>query len=144
MARGYPDFFGTSIFPYVGKIINDAAIINIGAGLDGAVATLLGKRHILNVRFDLGGLLDHGGDRIGILIDESAGRTFSFNEIVEGLYQQVLPTLAFLVFINPEKDTIRGYFCGNFTVGTRLVVWYYNNTAEDIGVTTNIMSSPII
>ena len=119
MARGYPDFFGTSVFPMYGvNGIQHRLIANIAPG---ATRTI----------FDLGGKVVCQGGFLSWIMDDSVGASQillfldginifgqSLSNMIE--YQGAGP-LAFPWYImrySPHEDTYAIGFYGPYTVGT--------------------------
>jgi len=144
MARGYPDYFGYSVFPWTGDIIFDDIDTGFLGGANGQVISLLGKRHILYISFGLEGLLSHLEDVISVIIDGRTPHDFQFAVAAAGKYNYVLPGVMVPNYIGADGLVINGYFCGGFTVSTQLQIWYLNASADPITVNVGIGSSPIL
>ena len=143
MARGYPDYFGFATSGGAGGVLYDAFPGNMLAGANGFIAEILGQRYIVNIRFLIVGTESHLDDSIALYIEAVGSRAFGFAEMASGCYNTERPTLPIPEYIGSDGLLISGYFCGNFTVATRLRVWYNNASGEDQFLPIWIASSPV-
>ena len=144
MARGYPDFFGYSTFPWQGNVRQDSATVNVLAGATQQLIMLTGKRVILNAYIGLVGGISHLTDSAYLDIDGVQVSDLNWGTSSIRLQGQVVPTEPIIVNVIEETFRYQAYFAGIFTVGVSVAIRYQNNSAENRNVNADFTSGLVL
>jgi len=143
VARGYPDFFGYSIFPWHGSIRQDGDAVNVGIGATETVLSLTGKRVVYSAFIAIDSDRQHRDDVISLEVDGNRFSTGSWLAFRGDLSEAVVPSKGLLLRYDEEAFIYRLRYSGEFCVGQVVSLIYTNNSANLVAVSTAISSAII-
>jgi len=146
MARGYPDFYGISIFPKYGSpTIDPAVLINCPNAATTQVFYVAGKgriyggslRLVLAVGFPV-------ACQLALLVDGVLHNTWSLSQLLEYNFTQFPDFLVHLTEYNREDDIYVLTFRDNVSFQISVEVQVINNTGGAVTATGDLITAIII
>jgi len=135
MARGYPDFFGYSIFPWHGSIKEETATVNVAIGATSQIIYLAGKRVIYCVDVSAVGLSSIGTDIVRAYADGNLLSQIAWQDLGNFYFGYTIPgEFAGASYIS---TSFAGHvkLAGLFGVGQSFEITYKNAGANIVPVT---------
>ena len=144
MAKGYPDFFGFSMFPFYGSLLDDMSIGVLSAGETDDVTSISGKNHIFGGYARLFNVADPTDLNIKIITDSVTIQDFSYQALL-GAQESNKPYAAGVVTLaSYEAALIVIRFLGGFTVEDEYIIRMKNNGAYSMNGAGELYYSPIV
>ena len=134
MARGYPDFFGYSTFPWYGEIKEDAASVVAAIGATTTILELLGKRVIYTLAVIATGTDRIDNDLFTVHIDGNLVGQFDWAWLENHYCWPTSPTDFYGIFWDPEIYVGEARMQGLFGIGQSIKIDYINNGAAAVTV----------
>lgn len=134
MARGYPDYFGQSIFPRYGDTIPVDYGVTATAHATTQLLSLTDKGFLLSASIEINGLGDNWSDFIKITVDGQDIPHESFSELYE---QNIIHENDFIMWLTCYDINTQRYAISiirNLQFQESLVVSYVNQSANNINV----------
>jgi len=132
MARGYPDFFGVSIFPWYGAYLLSAEITPIGAGLTVDTFVLNHKAVIMGGYFELNTVPDLNNVNVNVFCDGTS--MIDLPLITWITYNLTTPdgSLLYLIRDDREHDYVMWGINQGVSIGQSFHIQVVNLTANPI------------
>jgi len=143
MARGYPDFFGYSVFPWHGAVTEESGSEVVGIGATTTILTLAGKRVVYSVDVRADGLLAINADIVTLYTDTVLLSAPTWEVLRQYDSSLVGVTEFSLLFFDEDAFVGVARASGMFSVGTSIHLTYENNSGAAVTVSCN-MSTAII
>jgi len=144
MARGYPDFFGYSVFPYYGPAARDLGGVNVPGGGREVIVSLTGKRHVYAVQVTVLDVDWSRNDSIYLYVDGVLIRSTSWWSLLDYERNSQMPTELWLSCYDEEHHYHIMGFSGGFSLGVSIELQYEVAGANVVTVYGQIISGLII
>jgi len=144
MARGYPDFFGNSVFPWYGPAARALGGVDVPGGGREIIVENTGKRHIYAVQIHTIDADWDKNDGISMYVDGVLIRSTSWWSLLDYERNSQMPTEMWLSCYDEEHHYHVMGFGGGFSIGLSIRIEYTVFGVNPVTVFGQIVSGVIL
>jgi len=143
MAKGYPDFFGFSMFPYYGSLLDSLVMGNLLPSTTADVTSLTGKNHIFGGCLRVFNLSDPTDLTVQILVDGAIVQNLTYGNLFR--YNESSKPISLVVYteLSYEKELLSMRFMGGITVEDGFIIRLTNGGSYTMNGSGDLFYTPI-
>ena len=134
MARGYPDFFGFSVFPFYGSTLETGGLKTAPFGVETALVTVAGKGQIYNCEYLTQDADAVNLDAVRLYVDGIAISGDSFQQQYTRNKHMMIPGEMIATCYDPNTPRYAGFIQGSIPFGMSAQLRYNSTGVNDVDV----------